>query len=77
VSWIVADASVTLPWCFPDEQTPASVSVLDIQKTGDQALVLAFWYSEVLNSLLVGERKGRVSTSQTRGLLNESSDIGR
>ena len=66
MSWIVLDASVTLSWCFPDEQTPAAMGVLDLLKAGDQALVPAFWCSEVLNSLLVGERKGRISADQTR-----------
>jgi hypothetical protein len=41
VSWIVLDASVTLSWCFPDEQTPASRGGLDMLKAGDQALVLS------------------------------------
>jgi predicted nucleic acid-binding protein len=71
VSWIVVDASVTLSWCFPDEQTPAAVGVLDLLKAGDQALVPAFWCSEVLNSLLVGERKGRISADQTRAFLED------
>jgi predicted nucleic acid-binding protein len=61
VSLIVLDASVTLSWCFPDEQSPTAIGVLDLLKAGDQALVPAFWCSEVLNSLLVGERKGRIS----------------
>jgi predicted nucleic acid-binding protein len=75
VSWIVLDASVTLSWCFPDEQTPASMNVLDMLKAGDQALVPAFWCSEVLNSLLVGERKGRISADQTRAFLNDLSAL--
>jgi predicted nucleic acid-binding protein len=75
VSWIVLDASVTLSWCFPDEQTPAAMSVLDLLKAGDQALVPAFWCSEVLNSLLVGERRGRISADQTRVFLNDLSAL--
>ena len=75
MSWIVLDASVTLSWCFPDEQTPASMSVLDMLKAGDQVLVPAFWCSEVLNSLLVGERKGRISADQTRAFLNDLSAL--
>jgi hypothetical protein len=71
VSWIVLDASVTLSWCFPDEQTPAAMGVLDLLKAGDQALVPAFWCSEVLNSLLVGERKGRISADETRAFLED------
>ncbi len=71
MSWIVLDASVTLSWCFPDEQSPAAMGVLDLLKAGDQALVPAFWCSEVLNSLLVGERKGRISADQTRAFLED------
>jgi predicted nucleic acid-binding protein len=71
VSWIVLDAPVTLSWCFPDEQTPAAMGVLDLLKAGDQALVPAFWCSEVLNSLLVGERKGRITADQTWAFLGD------
>ena len=63
---IVVDASVTLSWCFPDEQTPLSLKVLDRLNAGEQALVPAFWSVEVLNSLLVGEKRGRISTEQTQ-----------
>ena len=58
---IVIDASVTLSWCFPDEQTPMSLDVLDRLKSGEQALVPAFWSLEVLNTLPLGERKGRIT----------------
>ena len=75
MSWIVLDASVTLSWCFADEQTPSSLGVLDLLKAGDQALVPSFWCSEVLNSLLVGERKGRISAEQTRAFLNDLSAL--
>ena len=37
---IVIDASVTLSWCFPDEQTPMSLDVLDRLSSGEQALAL-------------------------------------
>ena len=71
MSGIVVDASVTLSWCFPDEQTPLSVQVLDRLKAGEDALVPAFWSVEVLNSLLLGERKGRISPEQTQSFLGE------
>ena len=71
MSWIILDASVTLSWCFPDEQTPSAMGVLDLLKAGDQALVPAFWCSEVLNSLLVAERKGRISANHTRAFLED------
>jgi len=67
---VVIDASVTLAWCFPDEQTPMSLNVLDRLKTGEQALVPAFWSVEVLNTLLLGERKGRIAPEQTRAFFD-------
>jgi predicted nucleic acid-binding protein len=67
---IVVDASVTLSWCFPDEKTDSSMAVLDRLQTGEKAIVPAFWAVEVLNTLLVGERKGRISSEQTRTFLD-------
>ena len=66
---IVVDASIALSWCFPDEQTSLSLVVLDRLKAGDTALVPAFWSLEVLNSLLVGERRGRIAPDQTQAFL--------
>jgi len=70
VTGIVIDASVTLSWCFPNEQTPMSLDVLDRLRSGERALVPAFWPLEVLNTLLVGERKGRITAEQTRAFLD-------
>lgn len=68
---IVVDASVTLSWCFPDEQTPLSLALLDRLNADDTALVPAFWSLEVLNSLLVGEKRGRISSDQTQVFLRD------
>jgi predicted nucleic acid-binding protein len=69
---VVVDASVTLSWCFPDEQTESSMGVLDQLQSGGQPLVPAFWAVEVLNTLLVGERKGRITAQQTATFLDAS-----
>ena len=66
---IVVDASVTLSWCFPDEQTDSSMSVPDRLQAGGRAIMPAFWAVEVLNSLLVGERKGRIAPEHTATFL--------
>lgn len=67
---IVIDASVALSWCFPDEQTDSSMGVLDRLQSGERPLVPAFWAVEVLNTLLVGERKGRITAEQTATFLD-------
>lgn len=69
MSGIVVDASIALSWCFPDEQTPLSLEVLDRLNVGEPALVPIFWSLEILNSLLVGERRGRISGDQTEAFL--------
>jgi predicted nucleic acid-binding protein len=76
VNGIVLDASVTLSWCFPDEQTPVALNVLDRLNAGEQALVPAFWSVEVLNSLLIGERRGRISPEQTGAFLSTLRALG-
>jgi predicted nucleic acid-binding protein len=67
---IVVDALVTLSWCFPDEQTDSSMGVLDRLQSGEEALVPAFRAVEVLNTLLVGERRGRITAEQTATFLD-------
>src|SRR5207244_7577790 len=47
-----------------------SLHVLDRLKAGEQALVPAFWSVEVLNTLLLGERKGRITSGQTQTFLD-------
>src|SRR5437868_1699546 len=56
----VIDASATLPWCFEDEATPATDRLLFDLRTGGRAAVPAHWPLEVLNSLLVAVRRGRI-----------------
>jgi predicted nucleic acid-binding protein len=47
-----------------------SLDVLDRLKTGEQALVPAFWSVEVLNTLLLGERKERIAPEQTKAFFD-------
>jgi predicted nucleic acid-binding protein len=56
---LVVDASVTLAWCFSDEQTPEILAVLD-RVTDEGAAAPQLWPLEVLNGLAVAERRGRL-----------------
>ncbi|MBA2751955.1 MAG: type II toxin-antitoxin system VapC family toxin [Actinobacteria bacterium] len=60
---IVIDTSVTMAWCFEDEETLAADEVLDRLRDGDAA-VPSLWQLEVANVLLVAERRGRISEAQ-------------
>jgi predicted nucleic acid-binding protein len=61
VSRLVLDASVVLTWCFPDENATVALLVADLFKRGDTAVAPSFWPHEVLNALLVGEKRKRIS----------------
>ncbi len=60
----VVDASVTLAWCFEDEASPQTEAILDLL-SDDTAVVPSLWELEVSNVLLIGERRGRLTESQT------------
>jgi len=67
----VVDASATMPWCFEDEATSWSESLLDRVDSGDPIVVPAHWHMEVTNTLLMGERKGRIEAGMAEALLDQ------
>jgi predicted nucleic acid-binding protein len=71
VSQFVVDASVVLTWCFPDENSAYAREVAERFKRGDSAMAPAFWPSEVLNALLVGERRNRITAKLVQNFLVE------
>lgn len=60
----VLDCSLTMAWCFEDEATPYSESVLEAL-VESEAIVPPIWSLEVANVLLVGERKKRLTPAQS------------
>jgi predicted nucleic acid-binding protein len=56
----VADASVTLAWCFQDEATAWTDGLLDRLRLGDRITVPAHWPTEVSNGLLMALRRKRI-----------------
>jgi predicted nucleic acid-binding protein len=71
VSRFVLDASVVLTWCFPDENAALAQHVAHRFKQGDTALAPSFWPHEVLNALLAGEKRKRISKEMMRSFLND------
>ena len=55
----VADNSVVMAWCFQDEANEYADSVLD-RLSNAEAFVPSIWPLEVVNVLLVAERKKRI-----------------
>lgn len=70
----VLDASVTLAWCFKDEQTPVTQQVL-IQLETVQAFVPGLWTLEIGNILLSACRKQRISYANAKEFLNLLSEL--
>jgi hypothetical protein len=50
-----------LTWCFPDEEAQKAEDISERSAGGDTVVVPAFWRHEVLNALLVGERRNRLT----------------
>ena len=69
VSVLVLDASVANTWIFEDESHPRADAAL-AEVLNSSGFVTRHWHLEVRNALIVGERRGRISLSESiRGLL--------
>ena len=71
MSRFVVDASVVLTWCFPDEDLALAHKVAHMFKRGNSAITPSFWPHEVLNALLVGEKRKRISSDLIRTFLRD------
>lgn len=71
MSRFVLDASVVLAWCFPDENPAMAQRVAAMFKDGNTAVATSFWPHEVLNALLAGERRRRISEPLIRAFLTD------
>ncbi len=73
MSRFVLDASVTLSWCFAGERSAVAQRALDRFKQGDTALAPSFWPHEILNALMAGERRKRISSDLIHTFLADIS----
>lgn len=60
----VVDNSIVMSWCFQDEANPYADAVLDSLSEA-AALVPSIWPLEVINVLLVAERKKRITEANS------------
>ena len=65
---LVLDASVALAWCFGDESTPATWSVLQ-RLESEVGHVPSLFPLEVVNILGLAERKERITAARTTEFL--------
>ncbi len=65
----VLDASIALAWCFVDEETPATKSLLEKLNT-EKAYVPTLWTLEVGNILISAHRRERISYAKLSEFLS-------
>jgi predicted nucleic acid-binding protein len=61
---LVLDASITAAWCFEDEETQYARDILSRAEQVD-FIVPAIWPVEMVNVLLVNERRKRITAADT------------
>lgn len=71
MSRFVLDASVVLTWCFPDEASEKAIEISERFASGDRAVVTPFWRHEVLNAMLTGERRNRLTRDLTSAFIED------
>lgn len=71
MSRFVLDASIVLTWCFPDENADVAEHVAHRFQQGDTALAPSFWPHEVVNALLAGEKRKRLSKEMIQAFLSD------
>jgi predicted nucleic acid-binding protein len=71
----VLDASVAACWAFDDEDHPVAGLALARVRT-DAAVVPGIWWFEVRNTLIVNERRGRITEADTAAFLRELTRLG-
>lgn len=67
----VLDASVTLGWCFRDEQQDLINSVSMMLRGGEQARVPLIWWFEIRQAALTGLKRQRVTEERVVDFLAE------
>lgn len=71
---LVLDSSIALSWCFEDEQTPATLALLQrVAETG--AAAPSLWPLEVLNALAMAVRRNRLATDKLQQLAALLGDL--
>ena len=71
----VLDASITACWAFDEEDHPAAALALERIRT-DEARVPSLWWFEIRNTLIVNERRGRLTEADVSAFLRSLSRLG-
>jgi predicted nucleic acid-binding protein len=76
VSRFVLDNTVTMAWCFTDEATEFTETLLSrLSNLTDSAIVPALWLYEVVNVTELAVRKGRITAEKASAFLESLADL--
>jgi predicted nucleic acid-binding protein len=64
----VVDASVAVCWFSPDERDPIADTAFQLLRF-DSVVTSVLWWYELRNVLMVNERRGRLDSANTAGVL--------
>ena len=69
VGEFVLDCSMSIAWCFGEEQTEYTRSVQNSFDRGFVAIVPFMWKLEIVNALRMAQKRGRVTEERQEDLL--------
>lgn len=76
MSRFVLDNTVTMAWCFTEEATELTETLLSrLSSLTDNAIVPALWLYEVVNVTELAVRKGRITEEKARTFLESRADL--
>jgi predicted nucleic acid-binding protein len=76
LSRFILDNTVTMAWCFSDEATEFTETLLSrLSNLTDSAIVPALWLYEVVNVTELAVRKGRITEEKARAFLESLADL--
>lgn len=67
----VLDASVTLCWCFDDENEPLADKAAHLLASTARAAVPALWWFEIRNAMTMGLRRNRLPKAKFETFLSD------
>jgi len=65
----VIDSSLAAAWCFPDESTVYTNGILKALSGSVEALAPRLWAYEIRNSVLMGVRRKRITSTEAKEFL--------
>ena len=76
MSRFVLDNTVTMAWCFTDEATEFTETLLNnLSNLTDAALVPSLWLYEVVNVTEMAIRKGRITKDKATAFIESLTDL--